>query len=392
MLFVNLNSKIHGHQAALADAMYSILGDNFYFIEFGSNSRQYGSFSGSSKGVDYYKDRPYILKMFESEANTEKAKELIAKADAVRTGGEPFELVRDRIKEGKLTFRSTERFFKGPLWRDVFRTRALYHFLKYSNPNYRILCLSAYMANDLSLLGKRYIDKCYKFAYFTTVPQIDVDKIINNRRKDKIQIIWCARFIDWKHPELPLKLAKRLIQSGRDNFEIQMVGANTTPLWHKISQQVQKDHLVNHITLTGGIPNLEVLERMRNSHIFIFTSDRGEGWGAVLNEAMGAGCACVASNEIGAVPFLLKNNKNGLIFKSCSDESLFERVAYLYDNPGVRDEYARKAYHTITTDWSAQLAAERLVSLSESILAGQEISFEEGPCSKAVPLKYKNMI
>lgn len=392
MLFVNLNSKMHGHQAALADAMYSQLGDNFYFIEFGNNIRQYGSFSGSSKGVDYYKDRPYILKMYESEENARLAKELIAKADVMRTGGEPFELVKERIKAGKLTFRSTERFFKGPIYKDIVRARALLPYLKYANPNYRVLCQSAFMANDLSLIGNLYRERCYKFAYFTQIPDIDIEKVLEGRNKEKIQIVWCARFIDMKHPELPLALAKRLLESGRKNFEIRMIGANTTPLWLEIDRQVKKENLENHVILTGGIPNTDVLERMRKSHIFIFTSDRGEGWGAVLNEAMGAGCACVASNEIGSVPFLLKHKENGLIFKSCSVNSLFENVVQLYDSPELCQEYGRKAYQTITTKWSAYQAAERLVRLSESILDGNEISFADGPCSKAYSCKPNSII
>lgn len=392
MLFVNLNASINAHQVALADALYSILGDCFFFIEFGHNTQQYGCFSESSKGNDYYKDRPFILKMYESKENERLAKELIAKADVMRTGGEPIELVKERIKSGKLTFRSTERYFRGPIYKDIIRARALFPYLKFAHPNYRILCQSAFMANDLSLLGNLYHERCYKFAYFTQIPEIDIEKVIEKRSKDKIQIVWCARFIDLKHPELPLKLAKKLIASGRDNFEIQMIGANTTPLWQEINKQVKKENLEKYVILTGGIPNLEVLERMRKSHIFIFTSDRGEGWGAVLNEAMGAGCACVASHEIGSVPFLLKDKGNGLVFKSGSSESLFDKVAYLYENPQVCEEYGKKAYQTISTDWSAKLAAERLVKLSESILSGNEIIFESGPCSKAYPINSNNLI
>lgn len=394
MLFVNLNAKMHGHQSALADALYSILGDNYYYIEFGKKvDGQYGSFSGVSKGKDYYKDRPYILKMYESKENEIKAKELIAKADVLRTGGEPKELTIDRIKSGKLTFRSTERTFKGPLWKDVFRVFGLYgEYIKNANPNYRILCQSAYNANDMQLCGKQYKERGYKFAYFTEIPKLDIDNILSSRRTDKVIMIWCARFIDWKHPEMPVKLAEKLLRSGRDNFEIQMIGANTTPLWHKIKQTIDNKQLQNHVVLTGGIPNLEVLERMRRSHIFLFTSDRGEGWGAVLNEAMGAGCACVASHEIGSVPFLLKNKINGMIFKSCSIESLFEKVAYLYDNPEVCRTLGKNAYQTITTEWSARTAAQRLLQLSESILAGNEIMFEDGPCSKAYPIAAKKIL
>lgn len=394
MLFVNLNSGIGKHQVALADAMYDVLGDNFVFIEFGQNQgHQYGSFKDDTKGVDYYKDRPYILKMYESKENENKAKELIEKADAMRVGGEPMLLTADRIKAGKLTFRSSERLFSGPLWKDIIRYwRFQKIFRQFSTPNHRVLCQSSYLTNDLRFFGNGYNERCYKFAYFTQIPQLDIEHVIGSRRKDKIQILWCARFIDLKHPELPLKLAKKLVASGRTNFEIQMIGANTTPLWQKIKQQVEKEQLSKYVILTGGIPNIEVLEKMRQSHVFIFTSDKNEGWGAVLNEAMGAGCACVASNEIGSVPFLLHRKEDGMIFKSCSADSLFEKVAYLYDNRNVAEQMGRNAYETITTFWSAQQAAKRLVELSESILLGKEKEYDDGPCSKAYPIRYDNLL
>ena len=393
MLFVQLNMGIGPHQASLADAMFELLGKNFVFIEFGGKKLQYGAAKNITEGIDYYKDRPYILTLNESESNRRNAFELISKADAMRVGGEPLELTKDRLLAKKLTFRSTERLFKIPLWNKPDNYLSLHRsFYPFYNPNYRILCLSAFMANDMRYCLKSYKEKCYKFGYFTQIPQLDIEALIHNRRKDKLEIVWCARFIDWKHPEMPLLLAKKLIASGRPNFEIQMIGADTTELWHKTQEEIIRMHLSEHVKLTGGLPNTEVLKRMRESHVFIFTSDRCEGWGAVLNEAMGAGCACVASHEIGAVPFLLKNNENGLVFKSKSAESLFTKVALLYDNPALCEEYGEKAYNTITREWSAKTAAERLVLLSESILMGNEITFDAGPCSKAYPICAKSIL
>lgn len=394
MLFVNLNSGIGKHQVALADAMYDVLGDNFVFIEFGSHQgHQYGSFKDDTKGVDYYANRPYILKMYESKDNELKAKKLIAEADAMRVGGEPLSLTAERIKAGKLTFRSSERLFSGPLWKDIIRyCRFQKIFRQLSMPNHRVLCQSSFLANDLQFFGKGYKERCYKFAYFTEIPKIDIEKVLTDRQVDKIKIVWCARFIKLKHPEMPLQLAEKLIASGRTNFEIRMIGADTTPLWHKIKHEVEIKQLQNHVILTGGMANTDVLEQMRQSHVFIFTSDKNEGWGAVLNEAMGAGCACVASNEIGSVPFLLHRKEDGMIFMSCSVESLFEKVAYLYDNPKAVEKMGRNAYETITTTWSAHQAAERLVKLSESILKGKEISYANGPCSKAYPCKPEELI
>ena len=394
MLFVRLNKGVGPHQAALADAMYSLLGDDFVFIEYGRNETfQKGSYTGMTKGVDYHVGRPYILQMYESEDSERKAHELIMKADVLHTGGEPIDLTRNRILSGKLTFRSTEHVRKGNWWRNL---KKLIKLRRYYNPmtnkNYRILCQSAYMANDMQYCNRSYREKCYKFAYFTETPRLDIEKVIAARDKEKVQLVWCARFIDWKHPELPVLLAKRLVDSGRKDFAIQMIGADTMPLWKKTRDYIQQLAVHEQVVITGGLKNTEVLERMRQSHIFLFTSDRGEGWGAVLNEAMGAGCACVASHDIGSVPFLLKDKENGLIFKSCSVKSLFEKVVTLYDNRALCDKLGKAAYHTITTDWSAQLAAERLVELSESILRGGEIYFEDGPCSKAKPMKVTRLL
>lgn len=391
MFFVNLNAKMGIHQSALADAMYEILGEDFKFVEFGQKGFQYGSFTGPDKNTNF--ERPYIIRMWESEEAKKQGLKLIEQANVMRTGGEPLELTTHRIKNGKLTFCSSERIFKLPVLR--YRPNYLWHlykrFVSLSNPNYRFLCQSAYLSNDL----RHFVDvekKCYKFAYFTQIPQLDIDEVIRNKKQDKIHFVSCCRFIDWKHPELAIALAEKLLTSGRTNFDIKMIGADTTPLWREMKSLVEKKSLQKHVILTGGIPNTEVLSAMRESSIFIFTSDRNEGWGAVLNEAMGAGCACVASHEIGSVPYLLRHQENGLIFESRSVDSLFENVIKLYDNPTLCEQYGKRAYETITTDWSAKLAAERLVSLSESILLGKEIEFTDGPCSKALPFNHKELL
>jgi len=75
---------------------------------------------------------------------------------------------------------------------------------------------------------------------------------------------------------------------------------------------IDKLEVGRYVSLLGNLPNEEVLQMMRESHIFIFTSDRGEGWGVVLSEAMANGCTVVASNKIGAAPFLVKHKKNVL--------------------------------------------------------------------------------
>lgn len=73
-------------------------------------------------------------------------------------------------------------------------------------------------------------------------------------------------------------------------------------------------HLSEYVTFAGFKKPEQVREYMENADIFLFTSDYGEGWGAVLNEAMNSCMAVVADCGIGAAPFLLKPGKNGMVY------------------------------------------------------------------------------
>ena len=53
---------------------------------------------------------------------------------------------------------------------------------------------------------------------------------------------------------------------------------------------------------------------MERADIYLATSDRQEGWGAVINEAMNSGCAVVADHMMGAVPYLISHEENGMIY------------------------------------------------------------------------------
>ena len=120
-----------------------------------------------------------------------------------------------------------------------------------------------------------------------------------------------------------------------------------------------------------------------------FTSDKNEGWGAVLNESMNSACAVVASDAIGAVPFLLQDGENGLCYRSCDVDDLYKKVKFLLDHEEERKVMGKNAYETVTSLWNAEVAAQRLLDLSEQILQGNKrpTLYGTGPCSKAQILK-----
>ena len=122
---------------------------------------------------------------------------------------------------------------------------------------------------------------------------------------------------------------------------------------------------------------------MEKAGIFLLTSDKKEGWGAVLNEAMNSACAVIASREAGAVPYLIKDNENGLTFCSGSVGSLYEKLKNLLCSPGEQRRLGSGAYRTILEEWNAETAAGRFIELCGGLMKRKTVLFETGPCSRA---------
>lgn len=193
-----------------------------------------------------------------------------------------------------------------------------------------------------------------------------------------MEILWVARFINWKHPEIVLKLAQSLKKQNY-NFNIKMLG--TGKLEDKIKKQIKTQRLDDVIEVVGQVPSDEVKNYMEKANIFIGTSDNREGWGAVVNEAMNAGCAVVANKRMGSVPFLIKHGENGMIYSSYSE--LENCVKTVIDDKNVREKLGKNAYKVVTEEWTSSVATENLMKLFESIVAGKEKEVKYGPASKA---------
>jgi glycosyltransferase involved in cell wall biosynthesis len=104
---------------------------------------------------------------------------------------------------------------------------------------------------------------------------------------------------------------------------------------------------------------------------------------------MNSGCAVVASSAIGAVPFLINDGENGLIYKNKNIKDLYNKVEFLLDHPQKRKNFGKNAYNTLITQWNATNAAKRFITLAEAVVKGEEKPdyFEDGVCSKAEILK-----
>ena len=122
---------------------------------------------------------------------------------------------------------------------------------------------------------------------------------------------------------------------------------------------------------------------MCSHDIFLFTSDKNEGWGVVLNESMGSGCCVVASDAIGSVPYLIKHKETGMIYRSGELGDLVQKVKYLIDNPSQRRNIAQKGHQQILNVWSPMNAVSNFMRLIDDLRKEKSSSIVDGPCSIA---------
>ncbi len=366
---------------------------------------------------------PYLILYYEDE---DRAKKLIENSDVVLFGwteGLTADLEKKRLSSGKLSFRVSERIYREGQWKAV-SPRGLVkkyheHFVYRKKPVY-LLCTGAYVASDFNLI-KSYPGKKLKWGYFpdadrgfradqeptkddeASEPDSGMSKentgcasnaggkkadmtsisapASGERIAGHIRMCWAGRLIALKHPEFAIRVAGHLRENGRD-FLLDIVGDG--PLRESLEAEVKSLGLEDCVTFTGSLPPDKVLAYMDRADIFLFTSNYLEGWGAVVNEAMQRRCAVVASLEAGAVPFLIKDGSNGLVYKKGSYDDFESKVDFLFDNREKIGIYAYAARKTIKKLWNAENAATELVRFCREFLDGKEPSpAKHGPLSVA---------
>lgn len=369
---------LNHHQACLADELYALLGSEFHFVELTKDEN-----NQDNKGsLQDYSARPYLIRPWLDENQQKEAEALLEKSDVCVFGGvDALPYMRRRLKAGKLTYYVSERWLKRGLF-NILSPRLLKVYCELIRARKRplyLLCASAFAAKDFKSIG--ICNQCYKWGYFIETQLLPEHyRSINEKEvpSKAVSIMWCSRFIDWKHPELAIELARRLKKQGYD-FILDMYGDGQ--FLNQSKDYCIKLDLNDRVRFKGSESNDRIIQAMQQHEIFILTSDKNEGWGVVLNEAMGSGCAVVASNATGAAPYLIEDNISGMMFESNNIDSLYEKVVYLIENPDERSKMAAYAHKTLSTRWSPKTAALNLVHLSTCLMNGQVSDIKEGPGS-----------
>ncbi|MCH2191094.1 MAG: glycosyltransferase family 4 protein [Gammaproteobacteria bacterium] len=372
MKFAFLTNQPSYYQMHFARAMVKELGEQNFRIVFYKDTTADRKEMG---WIDEYQER-YIIRYAATNIEKQIAHKWIEQADVVIQGRFPVNLIKHRIRAGKLTFAAQERLWKRPptFLRKISRFPHLYkNYFSINKPNYHFLSIGAHAAQDLLDLGV-FEGRCWQYGYFIDCPNSQ-PKV----HRTHLKLLWCGRFCEFKQPIKAIEVLAALCNRGVP-VRLTMVGDGEL----REQAQAHSHALGVHdlITFAGWQKQVDVYKAMSDADLFLMTSHQGEGWGLVVNEAMSHGCAVVADAALGSATVLIEHAKTGLLYHDQKIKQVADQIA---DTP-LSDIRAMgiNARDNISLNWSASVAANRTVELSSLLLKGKieeaDCLFQDGVC------------
>ena len=241
--------------------------------------------------------------------------------------------------------------------------------------NAYLLCASCYSQADFNSIGLFY-DRCFYFGYFPLLMQHDLNKSDNKC----VNLLWVGRELELKHPEYAFYAAE-ILNENKIEFKMKIVSTSDNIIKSLIEIYKSKSWFRN-IEIISPTDNQSIQKMMFSSDIFIMSSDKHEGWGAVVNEAMNAACCLIVSGSIGCSRFLIEDGINGFIFDNYNE---FRTKLLASIQNELFKEIGHNAFETINKKWNADNAVSNLLDIFDSILQNKEIPtnlINNGPGTK----------
>jgi len=135
-------------------------------------------------------------------------------------------------------------------------------------------------------------------------------------------ILYCAKFISRKNPDLVLQALNILHQNGKS---ANLIMAGNGPNLSHMETLANKLNLRN-VFFSGFVGQTKLPELYALCDIFVHPSD-DEPWGLVINEAMAAGLPIIVGKNVGSAQDLVFNDMNGSKLDELTAECLAEHIS-----------------------------------------------------------------
>jgi len=216
---------------------------------------------------------------------------------------------------------------------------------------------NSYTAKDVLIKKAKIPRKKIKVIY----NGIEIPEKIEKLKKDYIAIGTIGNLRKAKGHFNLIKAAKIVVEKYK-NVKFYIIGEGE--LKEEILKMIKEEKLENFFILTGYVE--DVYSYLKIFDVFVLPS-LWEGCPVSLLESMGYGIASITT-DVGDVPYIIENGKDGFIVEKNDYLKLSEKIIYLIENEEERKKIGEKAREKIKNYFSY----EEMIKKYSSIYLGVE--------------------
>ena len=135
---------------------------------------------------------------------------------------------------------------------------------------------------------------------------------------------------------------------------------------NKLELIIKDMNLEKNFIFAGELSRKEIISAYKNASIFVLPS-RYEAFGIVLIEAMASKLPIVAT-DCSAIPYVIKDGKNGLLFSIDDSNELAEKIILLLENNRLKNEIIANGFKIVKEKYNWEKSVTKLEKIYLSLI------------------------
>ncbi|OVE74982.1 hypothetical protein BVX97_05970 [bacterium E08(2017)] len=158
-----------------------------------------------------------------------------------------------------------------------------------------------------------------------------------------------------------------LLEAMKHAPEIDLKVMGTGPLEDEMKSYI-KHHAINNVEMLGFKTGQEKYDIIRDSAFTIIPSIWNEVFGLIALESFSCGKPVIAS-DIGSLPYVVQDNKTGILVEPGNAASLTKAIVSLYEDKSRIEEMGHNAYNAFKNEFSPENSYRILMEVFKEVTA-----------------------
>ncbi len=200
----------------------------------------------------------------------------------------------------------------------------------------------------------------YNIPYY--IDLAPYQRIERDGSRETVSFLFCGQMIERKGVDLLLEAFGRLIAEGLPARLILVGREAELPQFLSRHSPAVRDA----VDFRGFQAPDQLAPHFADADVFILPS-RHDGWGVVVNQALGAGLPILCTDAVGAAHDLIEPEVNGRIIATGSSEAIYEAMRHLITHRADVQAWGA-ASRRKSAEWTPEAGAARWVSVLQEVV------------------------